>query len=257
MTGDGVNDVLAMKESDCSIAMASGSEVTSQVSDIVLLDSDFSALPSVVMEGRRVINNIERCATLYMSKNISALLFAIVMVIALGHQFPLTGSQYMPYELFLIGIPSYFIALQSSKNIVKGKFLMNVLRSALPIGITVFLGWTAIQYIPWVYYETDVISTLPFNISTMSNIVIAFVGFLLLLKLSMPLNTMRGAVLVCMALFYILAVSIFGESIFQISPLHNQNILTMIGLGVLCVGLVLLLTILFEGMASVKKLIGK
>ena len=253
MTGDGVNDVLALKESDCSIAMASGSEVTSQVSDIVLLDSDFSALPSVVMEGRRVINNIQRCATLYMSKNISAFLFAIVMVIAFGNQFPLTGSQYMPYELFLIGIPSYFIALQSSKSIVKGKFLTNVLRGALPIGVTVFLAWTAIQYIPWLYYETIAgNSTMQFNISTMSNIAIALAGWLLLLKLSLPLNKMRGTVLVSMALLYILSVSILGESIFHIMPLHAQNILTTVALGIMCVILVAVLTVVFEGRNAIE-----
>jgi cation-transporting ATPase E len=253
MTGDGVNDVLALKESDCSIAMASGSEVTSQVADIVLLDSDFSVLPSVVMEGRRVINNIQRCATLYLSKNISAFLFSVIMVIAFGRQFPLTGSQYMPYELFLIGIPSYFIALQSGKNIIRGKFLANVMRGALPIGLTVFLLWSAIQYIPWLHYETNNgISTLPANISTMSNIMIALAGLLLLVKLSMPLTKTRAIMLTTTGLLYILAVIIFGNTIFHITPIHPQNILTTIALGVLCIIMVTALTITIEGKKSIR-----
>ena len=250
MTGDGVNDVLAMKDSNCSIAMAEGSEVASQVADIVLLNSDFSALPSVVMEGRRVINNIERCATLYMSKNFSALFFAIFVVIAFGELFPLWPSQYMAYEMFFIGIPSYFLALQSNTSIVKGKFIWNVFRGALPAGLTVFGVWALIYYfygspVPEYFSSTD--SYMANDISTMVSIVIAFVGLLLMVKLCFPLNKIKIAVSLGMTIVYIVSVSLFGDMIFSIVPVSGDKVLMMAASCFICIPVMVVLTLIFEG----------
>ena len=105
MTGDGVNDVLALKEADCSVAMASGSDVAAQISDLVLMNSDFSSMPSVVAEGRRVINNIERAASLYLVKNIFSLILAVISITAV-FSYPLSPSQLTLMSLLSIGIPS-------------------------------------------------------------------------------------------------------------------------------------------------------
>ncbi|MDR2569406.1 MAG: HAD-IC family P-type ATPase, partial [Oscillospiraceae bacterium] len=199
MTGDGVNDVLALKDANCSIAMASGSEVASQVSDIVLLNSDFSAMPAVVMEGRRVINNLERSAALFITKNIFSLLFVLAVTIPFGALFPLEPSQFTLFNMMLIGVPSFVLAMEANKNIVKGKFLTNVFRNALPAALTSFLALTAMFYFASV--QRDVSSA---EVSTMSLIIIAFVGFLMLYTLCRPLNTLRIALIVTMFIGFII-----------------------------------------------------
>ena len=138
MTGDGVNDVLALKDADCSIAMASGSEAASQVAQLVLLDSDFSRMPSVVMEGRRVVNNIQRTASLYLVKNIFSMLLAIFSMI-LMLDYPLEPSQISLISIFTIGVPSFFLALEPNKNKIQGKFMSNVMIKALPAALTNFI----------------------------------------------------------------------------------------------------------------------
>src|SRR5690554_2559243 len=137
MTGDGVNDILALKEADCSIAMASGSEATRYVSHLVLMDSNFSSMPRVVQEGRRVINNIQKTSTLFLVKTIFSILLAILYII-LGLQngnikmsYPFAARHLYMIEWFAIGIPATFLALQPNREIVKGKFLSNVLKSTL------------------------------------------------------------------------------------------------------------------------------
>lgn len=138
MTGDGVNDILALKEADCSIAMASGSEAARNVSNIVLMDSNFSALPHVVAEGRRVINNIQRTSTLFLVKTIFTVLLTIFcMCVQINYFFQ--PSQLIVIEAFLIGIPATFISLLPNKEKVQGKFISNVLKRAFPGALTVFI----------------------------------------------------------------------------------------------------------------------
>lgn len=144
MTGDGVNDVLALKDADCGIAMASGAEAATQVSQLVLLDSDFAALPAVVGEGRRVINNIQRSASLFLVKNIFSFLLGVVtLFLAVGYPFE-------PIQLTLIsgvtiGIPSFIVALEPNRELVRGRFITNVLWAAAPGGITDFVLVLAVQ----------------------------------------------------------------------------------------------------------------
>lgn len=138
MTGDGVNDILALKDADCSIAMASGSEAASHVAQLVLLDNDFNKMPAVVMEGRRVVNNIGRTASLYLVKNIFSMLLAVFSMLFLI-DYPLEPSQVSLISVFTIGIPSFFLALEQNRNQIHGHFLTNVLIQALPAGITDFI----------------------------------------------------------------------------------------------------------------------
>ena len=135
MTGDGVNDVLALKDADCSIAMASGSEAAAQASQLVLLESDFSCMPQVVLEGRRVVNNIQRSATLFLVKNIFSFLLSLISVVFM-FTYPLEPSQISLISMFTIGVPAFFLALEPNKNRIKGHFLTNVFLKALPAAIT-------------------------------------------------------------------------------------------------------------------------
>ena len=118
MTGDGVNDVLALKDADCSVAMASGSDAAAQASQLVLLDSNFACMPSVVMEGRRVVNNIERSASLFLVKNIFSFLLSLFSVCFMIN-YPLEPSQISLISMFTIGVPAFFLALQPNKNIIQ------------------------------------------------------------------------------------------------------------------------------------------
>ena len=135
MTGDGVNDVLALKEADCSIAVASGSDVAAQVSQIVLMDSNFAALPDVVAEGRRVINNIERSASLYLVKNIFSFVMALVSLVFVL-PYPLSPAQLGLVNCMTIGMPAFILAMEPNRDLVRGKFLRNTVRKALPAAIT-------------------------------------------------------------------------------------------------------------------------
>jgi len=150
------------------------------------------------MEGRRVINNLERSASLFITKNIFSFLFAVVMTIAFAYQFPLWPSHFTLYNMLLIGAPSFVLALEPNRNIVKGRFIINVLRNALPAGLTSFSALTALVAI---CTPMDISDT---EISTMSLFVIAFVGFLMLYKLCRPLNVLRIALIVCMIIGFII-----------------------------------------------------
>ena len=139
MTGDGVNDILAMKKADCSIAMASGNSAAVQASQVVLLDSNFARMPKVVNEGRRVVNNIQRSASLFLVKNIFSFLmaiFSLVMVI----DYPLQPSQITLISAFTIGLPSFLLALESNHNRIRGQFIPNILARAIPGGVTDMLA---------------------------------------------------------------------------------------------------------------------
>ena len=218
MTGDGVNDVLALKDANCSIAMASGSEVASQVANIVLLDSDFSSMPAVVMEGRRVINNIERSASLYVMKNIFSFLLAIVMTVILARPYPLEPSQLTLFNMMIIGAPSFILALEPNKNLIRGKFLINVFRNSLPMGLT---GFLALAILTITGGQRGISEA---EVSTIACVVITFIGFLMLFRLSNPFNAIRVALIVCMFLGFSLGWMILGDIVFGLTPLHGDRI---------------------------------
>lgn len=187
MTGDGVNDVLALKDADCSVAMASGSDAAAQASQLVLLDSNFACMPSVVMEGRRVVNNIERSASLFLVKNIFSFLLSLFSVCFMIN-YPLEPSQISLISMFTIGVPAFFLALQPNKNIIQGHFLSNVLIKALPAGITDFLVVGALVVFGQVFEVGEA------DISTACTMLLAIVGFVILYNISKPMNALRWCV---------------------------------------------------------------
>ncbi len=211
MTGDGVNDVLALKDADCSIAMASGSDAAAQTSDLVLLDSRFSSMPSVVAEGRRVVNNITRSASLFLVKNIFSLLLSIFSICFMLN-YPMEPSQVSLISMFTIGIPGFFLAMQPNTNRIEGRFITNVIVAALPAGITdaVMVGALVIF--------GQVFGVDPADISTASTLLLAIVGLMILYRICKPLNLLRGAVMVGCALGMLVCI-FFVSDLFAISSI--------------------------------------
>lgn len=191
MTGDGVNDVLALKCADCSVAMASGSEAASNAAQIVLLDSDFSKMPDVVGEGRRVVNNIKRSASLFLAKNIFSMMLTIFTLISVN-LYPLYPTQLSFLGIFTIGIPAFFLALQPNKSLIKGDFLLNVVLKALPTGLTDFIVVTLItiygNFTGLAHEQT----------ATAATLVLLTVGMAALIRVCMPFDMIR--VMVCIAM---------------------------------------------------------
>lgn len=184
MTGDGVNDILAMKDADCGIAMASGSEAVSQAANVVLMDSDFARMPNVVSEGRRVVNNIQRSASLFLVKNIFSLLLSITASI-LMLTYPLEPAHISLISMFTIGAPGFLLALEKNNSRIDGHFMRNVLMKALPAGLTdaIVVGSLAIF--------GDVFGIAKNDVSTAATLVLAVVGFMILRHISTPLNKFR------------------------------------------------------------------
>ena len=220
MTGDGVNDVLALKDADCSVAMASGSEAASNVAQLVLLDSDFSRMPSGVAEGRRVVNNIERTAALYIVKNIFSMLLAIFSVI-LMLDYPLEPSQVSLISMFTIGIPSFVLALEPNKELIRGHFLTNVLVRALPAGLTDFIVVSGLV-IFCREFQVDLDC-----LSTSCTILVAIVGFMILHRIARPMNTGHIVMLVGVIAGWILCM-LFGGSFFGITGISKQCEMLMV-----------------------------
>ncbi|MGI6028711.1 MAG: cation-translocating P-type ATPase [Candidatus Heteroscillospira sp.] len=219
MTGDGVNDVLALKEADCGVAMASGSDVACRAAHIVLMNSDFASMPAVVMEGRRVINNIERSASLFLVKNIFAFSLALISLFC-ALPFPLTPSQLSLVSTITIGIPSFILALEPNESLITGKFLRNVLYRALPAALTDLLMVLGVLLF---YLAFDVPEDM---MSTICAVVISIVGLMMLYRTSLPLNALRRLLLGAMIALFVLSLMLFPE-LFTISPLNFASKLVL------------------------------
>jgi cation-transporting ATPase E len=210
MTGDGVNDVLALKEADCSVAMASGSQVACQVSHIVLLNSDFSAMPSVVAEGRRVINNIERSASLYLVKNIFSFCLALITLI-FTFSYPFTVSQLSLISTMTIGLPSFVLAMEPNDSLIQGRFLTNVIYRALPSAISDLVLTIGVVLFAYAFNLTEDAS------STICTIVIGVVGLLMVHRTCKPYNLLRrvlmGGCIVCFTLCVVVLHEVFNLSL--------------------------------------------
>ena len=214
MTGDGVNDVLALKDADCSIAMASGSEAASQVAQLVLLDNDFSRMPSVVMEGRRVVNNIQRSASLYLVKNIFSMLLAVFSMIFMIN-YPLEPSQISLISMFTIGIPSFVLALEPNKDRIQGHFMTNVLLKALPAGLTDFLAASSLVLFCQEFGVNEG------DISTSCTILVAIVGFMILYQIAKPMTIGHRVLMVGMVAGWLFCM-IFVSHLFAIRDISMQ-----------------------------------
>ena len=220
MTGDGVNDVLALKDADCSIAMASGSDAAAQASQLVLLESNFSCMPSVVLEGRRVVNNIERSASLFLVKNIFSFLLSLFSM-AFMITYPLEPSQISMVAMFTIGIPAFLLAMEPNKKMIEGHFLTNVLLKALPAGLTDVLIVGFLTVFGQIFGMSNE------EISTAATLLLAIVGLMILFKISKPMNVFRWIVWSAMVAGLLFCV-IFLKNLFGIGVMTRKCCMTLI-----------------------------
>ena len=249
MTGDGVNDVLALKEADCSVAMASGSEVAAQISDLVLMNSDFASMPSVVAEGRRVINNIERAASLYLVKNIFSLILAIISITA-AFSYPLTPSQLTLMSLISIGIPSLILALEPNESLVSGKFLQNAILRALPAALTDLF----IIIFVLLFQKAFAISNA--EISTVTALLVTIVGFFMVWKVAKPVNRLHLGMmggLIAGLVFIVLVI----PGVFSLSPLSFGSLLILTVFVLLIPSVIWLLNKGLEGLELLLAKVGR
>ena len=229
MTGDGVNDVLALKESDCSIAMASGSDAARNVSELVLLDSNFDAIPKIIEEGRRTINNIERSASLFLTKTIYATLLAILFLF-INADYPFEPIQLSLISTITIGIPAFILALEPNYNIVKGNFFLNILKKSLPGGITIVINILGVILISKIFnLNSDIIST-------MAVMLVAITGFILLFKICYKFNKLRISLFIGLIILFLCCI-IGLPKLFEIVVLKPIYLIYILLLFVLDIGL--------------------
>ena len=214
MTGDGVNDIPALKSADCSIAMAGGAEAARHAAQLTLMESDFSVMPEIVLEGRRVINNITRAASLFLTKTLFSFFLSILMMFLPG-LYPFEPIQLTLISSLTVGLPGFFLALEPSTERVKGSFLRTVLFRALPGGIAVALCATLAILLTGTYGWSREVG------STLATLSAGVVGFVVLLRTCLPLNGRRAALLAAVAAAFTLAVMIAG-SIFKLVPLDGK-----------------------------------
>ncbi len=217
MTGDGVNDILAMKSADCSIAMAAGSDAAVQAAQVVLLDSDFAHMPQIVGEGRRTINNIERSATLFLVKNLFSLFLSIFSILAI-YAYPLQPEQISLISMFNIGIPAFFLAMEPNNKRIQGRFLRKVVLTAMPAALTDFLAIAALVVFGNTFNVAEA------DISVAATFLLAIVGFMILVKISSPLNKYHIGVIVGCIVSLILCVMLFNN-IFAITSISTECIM--------------------------------
>jgi len=226
MTGDGVNDVLALRDADCGIAMASGSDAASHAAQLVLLDSNFACLPQVVAEGRRVIHNIQRSAALFLVKNIFSFCLAL-LAIFVDMPYPLVPIQLSMASALTIGIPSFVLALEPNKARVRGRFMTNVLRAAFPGGLTNVVIILGLQAFAFAFdFPTQILST-------QCAVCVTFVGLLILFQVCKPFNIRRGILWGAVAAAAVLCVLLL-PGFFSLSPLNLQQGLVLAVFLALC-----------------------
>ena len=238
MTGDGVNDVLALKDANCGIAMASGSQAASQVAQIVLLNSQFSAMPAIVAEGRRVINNIQRAASLFLVKNIFSFALTLLLLF-IDMPYPLLPIQLSLISTFTIGIPSFFLALEPNYARVEGKFMRNVIRRAMPGGLTNL----TIVLLAGFFTSTFGLSNEQLN--TICVWVMSAVGLVTLYHVSVPFTRLRLAVLAAMTaamLFSLLVIPAF----FDLPTLNASSALILVTLLLACPTVMRFFRVIFD-----------
>ncbi len=202
MTGDGVNDLLALREADCSIAVAEGSDAARQVSQVVLLDSDFSSLPAVLSEGRRVVNNITRVAGVFFVKTIYSVLLSIVCLI-LNLPFPFIPIQITLIDLIIEGYPSFFMSFEPDGRKITGRFLSSVMRRAVPNAVSILFCFLVLLLLSW-------LAPIPAEqISTLLYLLVGTVGIQAVFKASYPFNKLRIFLCITMTVGFYAAVFLF------------------------------------------------
>ena len=247
MTGDGVNDVLALKDADCSIAMASGSDAAMQVAQLVLLESDFSKMPEIVLEGRQVVNNLERSASLFLVKNIFSFLISI-LAIFFQVKYPLEPSQVSLISMFTIGIPAFLLSQVPNKDIIKGRFLKNVLYKAVPGGLVGTIIVAAMILFGTIFGASTS------DISSASTILLAIIGLMVLMNISKPMDKYKWTIWIFCTTGLTLSI-LFLKNLFAIAEeMSIQGILLCINFALISEVILRYLTKLFE---LVSKLVNK
>lgn len=209
MTGDGVNDILAMKEAGCAVSVASGSDAAKNVSHIVLMDNNFSNMPNVVFEGRRVINNIQNSSSLYLMKTLFTTIFAIISII-LQQVYPFKTNNMMLMEMFVIGVSSFFLSLQPNKSRVRGKYLPYVLSRTIPCAIVLVLAVESTHIVN--IFAPEYFGS---HLQEMSVVIITFAGLVMLYRVCSPLNLYRTVLLLAMCACCILGLTILPTMFFR------------------------------------------
>ena len=226
MTGDGVNDVLALKEADCSVAMASGTDAAKNVSQLVLLDSNFASMPYIVDEGRRSVNNIQRSASLFLVKTIYASVLSFIFIF-LNSPYPFIPIQLTLTSVLTVGIPSVILGLEPNHNIIKGKFLHNVLVKAVPFSISIIVGVLLVNLFGNVFDLARV------QVSTLTAVVTTFNCFILLYKVCIPFNLLHKVLFSLMFVSYITLFVLLND-LFGFSSFSGKMILIFIICGFVC-----------------------
>lgn len=224
MTGDGVNDVLALKESDCGVAMNDGADAARNVAEIVLLDSNFDSMPKIVGEGRRTINNVERSATLFLSKTIYASLLALLFLF-INYTYPFIPIQMTLINSLTIGIPAFVLALEPNRSRVNGKFFINVISKAIPSGITTVVNILILVFV------ASILNIPNEQTSTIAVIITAYTAILLIYRISKPLNLLRKSLLILITLILLLMIlTPVGRSVFSLVWLTPNSLLILLPL---------------------------
>ncbi len=220
MTGDGVNDVLALRESDCSIAMASGSDAARTVSDLVLLDSNFASLPKVVREGRRSINNLQRSASLFLTKTIFSVLLSVLFIFV-STTYPFEPIQMSLISSLTIGIPSFILALEPNKDRIKGRFIVNVIKKAIPSAVPMFLNILMLVLIERAF-------SLSFaELSATAVILTFFTGVVMLFRVSFPFNFMRFFLFIFVITAFVIAYVYFSTLLSLTPPNYKMCVVIL------------------------------
>jgi len=216
MTGDGVNDLLALRQSDCSIAMASGSEATKSLADFVLVDSNFDAMINVLNEGRRVINNIERVASLYLIKTMYSVVLTLIFIF-MSRSYPFEPIQLTPISSLMVGIPTFFLALQPNYARIAGRFMKQVMEIAAPAAVCV-VGYILVILALGTQFGLSFATT-----STLSVLMTGLISLNALIMVARPLNRFKIGLIVLMAGLFAAVFLLFGP-IFSLVSLLNWKL---------------------------------
>ncbi len=215
MTGDGVNDVLALKASDCSVAMASGSDAARNVAQLVLVNNDFASMPKVVAEGRRSINNLQRSASLFLVKTIFSIVMAVLFIF-LPWQYPFMPIQMTLISALTIGLPSFVLALEPNHDLVRGHFLKNCVVRSIPGAICVIASILITCLMGYLWLGLTYPQT-----STVCVLLTSLIGVMLVIRLSIPYTPIRATLLVVILVGLVLGCTVFGP-LFSIAPMTGE-----------------------------------
>lgn len=225
MVGDGVNDILAMKQADTSVSLASGTDASRNISHFVLLDNNFSTIPQVVGEGRQIVSNMEKASVLYLVKTLYTIILTFILLMT-DNIFPFQPIQMVVIETFIIGIPSFFIALEPNNKQFKGNFLVNVFKNVLPGSLIIIANLLGV-YIFASFFQFEADQNINRMISTVGIIAATFAYWLVLVNISTPLNKLRTIIILFSLITSALSFGIFHDML-GLYPLDTSSVLMML-----------------------------